>query len=146
MSYDITPYSAITYDKFEEKYLILCMYSYLNHPQYNNFVQYLNSSNKIAVIFCKSDDEMFNIINSDSILKYKVYDLIGRDKILKELQADFDAIQVDYRVDDDDDYDENGLISYLSRDTEIIVTNLDGYPMSNIMTDPYECPSGRKFE
>ena len=149
MSSKIIPYSAITYDKFydkfEEKYLILCIYSYLNHPHYNNFVQYLNSSNKIAVIFCTSDVEMFNIINSDLILKYKVYDLIGRDKILKELQADFDAIQVDYRV-DDDDYDENGLISYLSRDTEIIVTNLDGYPMSNIMTDPYECPSGRKFE
>lgn len=116
MPYDITPYSAITYDKFydkfEEKYLVLCIYSYLNHPQYNNFIQYLNSSGKIAVIFCKSDDEMFNIINSDSVLKYKVYDLKGRDKILKELRADFDAIQADYRV-VDDDYDKNGLISYL---------------------------------
>lgn len=102
MPYDITPYSAITYDKFydkfEEKYLILCMYSYLNHQQYNNFVQYLNSSNKIAVIFCKSDDEIFNIINSDLILKYKVYNSKDRDEILKELRADFDAMQVDYRV------------------------------------------------
>lgn len=117
MSYDITPYSAITYDKFEEKYLILCMYSYLNHPQYNNFVQYLNSSNKIAVIFCKSDDEMFNIINSDSILKYKVYDLTGRDEILKELRADFDAMEVEYRV--DDDYANNSLISHLIIDNEL---------------------------
>lgn len=121
MSYKIKPYSAITYDKFydkfEEKYLILCMYSYLNHPQYNNFVQYLNSSNKIAVIFCKSDDEMFNIINSDSILKYKVYDLTGRDEILKELRADFDAMEVEYRV--DDDYANNSLISHLIIDNEL---------------------------
>lgn len=29
---------------------------------------------------------------------------------------------------------------------EIIVSNLDGYPMSNIMGDPYEYPSGGKFE
>ena len=29
---------------------------------------------------------------------------------------------------------------------EIIVSNLDGYPMSNIMTDPYEYPSSGTFE
>ena len=110
-------FSVIPYDKFEEKYLVLCIYSYLNHPQYNNFVQYLNSSNKIAVIFCKSDDEMFNIINSDSILKYKVYDLTGRDEILKELRADFDAMEVEYRV--DDDYANNSLISHLIIDNEL---------------------------
>ena len=110
-------FSVIPYDKFEEKYLILCIYSYLNHPHYNNFVQYLNSSNKIAVIFCKSDDEMFNIINSDSILKYKVYDLTGRDEILKELRADFDAMEVEYRV--DDDYANNSLISHLIIDNEL---------------------------
>lgn len=78
---------------FEDKYEVLNMYSYLNHPHYNNFTRYLKYFYKIALIFCKSDDEVFNIVKSDLIKVYKVANLEEREKILKELRKDFDAYQ-----------------------------------------------------
>lgn len=84
--------------KFEDKYEVLGMYQYLNHPYYENFISYLSATNKIALIFCKSDDELFNIVKSDYILTYKVSGDSGKDKILKELKKDFDAYEARYTI------------------------------------------------
>jgi hypothetical protein len=80
-----------SHHKFENHYEILNMYSYLNHPYYNNFIQYLTISNKTAIIFCKSNDEVFNILKSDLIKIHKVNSMQERGNILKEYQNDFYA-------------------------------------------------------
>ena len=83
---------------FEHKYEILNMYQYLNHPYYNNFIQYLNVTNKIALIFCKSKDEIFVIPQSDSIKSYLVTSISDKTEILQEFRKDFDAHQAQYTI------------------------------------------------
>ena len=84
--------------KFEDKYEVLGMYQYLNHPYYDNFLQYLSVTNKIALIFCKSKDEMFNVYQSDNIKSYLVTGIEARDIILEEFRKDFEAYEARYTI------------------------------------------------
>lgn len=95
MSHDVIPYMNISkYIKFEDKYVIHnSIYSYLNDLNYEYYEEYLNKNNKIAIIFCKSNDEEFIIRKSPLILIHKMDNKKEREKIIHEYMEDFYAFE-----------------------------------------------------
>ena len=91
--------AVVNLKKFEDKYEILnSELSYLNHPRYKDFVNYLVESNKIAVIFTSNSDGYFIIENHPLILKYNYNSKEDIKKFIDNLKFDYESYEADYTI------------------------------------------------
>jgi hypothetical protein len=64
-------------------------YAFFNDPHFNNFVQYLQQSNKIAVIFATCKDGYGQIPDSPLIIKYVGLSVSEKLSKIQELRDEF---------------------------------------------------------
>lgn len=92
-------YLINNFENFEDKYLIFnSEFSYLNHPRYKDFVNYLIESNKIAIIFTSSNDGYFIIENNPLILKHKINSKEDIVSYIKKLKDNFECYEAEFTI------------------------------------------------